>query len=86
MAAGLQVWDASGNIILDTSDYTFRYMGAYGFTISSSSDTIVSISGIAAGTHFATCDVGYPVVETNQVRVCPQFNASGAATLHLFRI
>lgn len=86
MAAGLQVWDASGNIILDTSDYTFRFVSSHTFTISGSSDVIVSVSGIAAGTHFATTVKGFPVVETNQVRIKPQFNASGTDTLFVFRI
>jgi hypothetical protein len=88
MAAGLQVWDASGNIILDTSDQTFRYIGSYGFTVSSSdnSSTVVSVPGVSPGTHFATSSIGLPVVETNQVRVYGQIGSSGSGTFYVFRI
>lgn len=87
MSAGIQIFDSSGSIILDSDDYTFRYIGSYTFTANPAADVVVSISGIAAGTHFATCDIGFPVVETNQVTIKPQF-ASGTptVTLYLFRI
>lgn len=87
MAAGLQVWDASGNIVFDTSDYTFRYMGSYTFTNNPTADVTVSTPGTVAGTYFATCDTGFPVVGTNQVVIKPQFGSgTGTKTLYIFRI
>jgi len=87
MAAGLQVWNAAGSLIFDTSDYTFRYMGAFTFTNNPTSDVTVSTPGSVAGTYFATTDVGFPVVGTNQVVIKPQFGTDGLThTLHLFRI
>ena len=87
MAAGLQVWDASGNIILDTTDITFRYMGSTTFTNNPAADVVVSTPGTVAGTYFATCDLGFPVVGTNQVVIKPQFGSgTPTVTLHLFRI
>ena len=33
MAQGLQIWDASGNLILDTSDNTIKEVGHYAATV-----------------------------------------------------
>ena len=83
----MQIFDAMGNIVLDGSDMTFRFVGQYSFTTSQTSDVIVSVPGVAAGTHFATCDSGFPVVETNQVRIHPEFGANGLTVqLYIFRV
>lgn len=87
MGQGLQIWDASGNLTFDTSDFTFRYLGSYTFTANPSADVTVSTPGTAAGTHFATCDTGFPVVGTDQVVIKPQFGSgTGTKTLYIFRI
>ena len=46
MAYGLQIWDASGNVRLDTSDREFRYVAFYTGSVSASSSTNVSVSGL----------------------------------------
>ena len=46
MAYGLNVWDASGNVRLDTSDREFRYVAFYTGSVSASSSTNVSVSGL----------------------------------------
>lgn len=87
MPQGLQVFDAAGNITLDTSDFTFRYIGSYTFTANPSADVTVSTPGTVAGLYFATCDTGFPVVGTDQVVIKPQFGSgTGTKTLYLFRI
>lgn len=87
MGQGLQVWDASGNIILDTSDQTFRYMGVYTFTANPSADVTVSTPGTVADIYFATCDTGFPVVGTDQVVIKPQFGSgTGTKNLYIFRV
>jgi hypothetical protein len=87
MAYGIQINDSSGSVILDSDDYTFRYVTSTTFTNNPTTAVVVSVSGIAAGTHFATCSTGFPVVETNQVRIHPQFGSgTGTITLYIFRI
>tara|TARA_B110000285_G_C15024793_1_gene563555 strand:- start:916 stop:1197 length:282 start_codon:yes stop_codon:yes gene_type:complete len=46
MAYGLKVWDSSNNIRLDTSDREFRYVAFYTGSVSASSSTNVSVSGL----------------------------------------
>ena len=46
MAYGLNVWDASGNVRLDTSNREFRYVAFYTGSVSASSSTNVSVSGL----------------------------------------
>jgi len=50
MAAGLQVWDASGNLILDTSTIVGRIIGIIDASASSGSATV---AGLDQGTPFA---------------------------------
>ena len=46
MAYGLKVWDSSNNIRLDSSDREFRYVAFYTGSVSASSSTNVSVSGL----------------------------------------
>jgi len=46
MAYGLKVYDASSNIRLDTTDREFRYVAFYTGSVSASSSTNVSVSGL----------------------------------------
>ena len=46
MAYGLQVWDANGNVRLDTSDREFRYVAFYTGSVSANSSANVSVSGL----------------------------------------
>lgn len=46
MAYGLQIWDASGNVRLDTSDREFRYVAFYTGSVSANSSANVSVSGL----------------------------------------
>ena len=87
MAEGIQIFDGSGNVVLDSNDYTFRYIGTYGFTNNPSGDVVVSVPGVVAGVFFAVLITGFAVVETNQVRIKPQFGSgTGANSFDLFRI
>ena len=55
MAYGLKVYDASFNIRLDTTDREFRYVAFYTGSVSASSSTNVSVSGLTNdGTHTHT--------------------------------
>lgn len=90
MSYGLKVWDSSGNVTLDSTDQTFRYLGSYAFTPSQTVDVVVSVSGADPATHFAACAAsqsGLAVVETNQIRIYPGFVSSGSSdVVHLFRL
>ena len=46
MAYGLKVWDSNQNIRLDTTDREFRYVAFYTGSVSASSSTNVSVSGL----------------------------------------
>ena len=46
MAYGLKVYDASGNVRLDTTDREFRYISFHTGTVSASSSVNVSVSGM----------------------------------------
>ncbi len=87
MSYGMQISDSSGNVILDSDDFTFRFVGQYSYTNDQSADVVVSIPGIVVGTHFATCERGFPIVEADQVRIKPEFGSpSSSFPLYLFRI
>lgn len=87
MSYGLLILDAAGGTILDSEDYTFRYMGEYTYTNDPNADVVIPITSIGPVTHFATCTLGFPVVETNQVVIKPQFGSgTSTATFYLFRI
>jgi|TARA_R110000744_G_scaffold287339_1_gene398503 hypothetical protein len=47
MAYGLQIWDSSGNVRLDTSDRECRYVGFFTGSVGPSSSVTVTVSGMA---------------------------------------
>lgn len=54
MAAGLQCWDAQGNICVDLADYYLRYVGSGTITMPSVGySTTQSWPGISPDTHIA---------------------------------
>lgn len=63
MSAGLQVWDASGNLVFDTADQIVRFLGE--LTISANGST--TNSDLTSGTPFA---IIFPSIENT-------FGASG---------
>ena len=46
MAYGLRVWDANGNVRLDTTDREFRYVSAYAGTLAAGSSQNIPVSGL----------------------------------------
>lgn len=53
MAQGLQVWDASGNLIVDTGDALGKVLGVA--TITAGTDGSVTNAGFALGDPFWQC-------------------------------
>lgn len=87
MAEGIQVFDGSANLVLDSNDYTFRFIGTYSFTNNPNGDVVVSVPGVVPGIYFAVITTGFAIVETNQVRIKPQFGTgTGANSFDLFSI
>ena len=59
MAYGLQIWDASGNVRLDTSDRECRYVGFFTGSVSSSSSVAVTVSGMATDGTWGLNELAY---------------------------
>jgi len=47
MAYGLNVWDASGNVRLDTTDREVRFVALYTGTTAGNSTTTITVSGMS---------------------------------------
>jgi hypothetical protein len=47
MAYGLKVYDASGNVRLDTTDRECRYVGFYTGSVASSSTSNIAVTGMS---------------------------------------
>jgi hypothetical protein len=90
MAFGLQIFDSSGNFQLDVGDLTFRYRASYSYTADGTNDVLISAPGAVPGRWFAismTPNTGFPVVETDQIRIKRAFFGGGiASTVHLFSL
>lgn len=67
MPAGLQVWDGSGNIMLDTSTIIGRTLGIIDASASSGS---ANVPGLDQGTPFAI-----PLLGQNAYPTTPQYDA-----------
>ena len=59
MAYGLQIWDSSGNVRLDTSDRECRYVGFFTGSVSSSSSVAVTVSGMATDGTWGLNELAY---------------------------
>lgn len=46
MAYGLKIWDANGNVRLDTTDRQFRYVAYYSGTVPNNSTVTINVSGM----------------------------------------
>jgi len=76
MGQGLQIWDGSGNLVLDTAHRLTRILGMFD---TGTSDGSVSFPGLATGTGFyvkLTPDLGNapPVVTISGTTVSWTFN------------
>ena len=47
MAYGLKVYDASGNVRLDTTDREFRYVANYSGNLAANTTTNITVSGLS---------------------------------------
>lgn len=89
MSYGVRMRDAAGDITLELSDSTFRYMGFYNYAPSTSAEVFISIPGISPATHFASAEApnyGFPAVESGGVRIYPGFFSAASSAIYLFRI
>lgn len=90
MSYGLQVWDASGALVLDVSDRISRFVGTYSYSIpNGSTETTVSVPGAESSTWFAYTHAHTENAEvvTNGVRVArPSSAGSTSGTLYVFRM
>ncbi|QDH94255.1 hypothetical protein [Escherichia phage vB_EcoS_PHB17] len=54
MPAGLQAWDASGNLIVDLGDYTVKFVGKYTITFPKGQNvSSFAVNGINGNNSFA---------------------------------
>lgn len=55
MAAGLQCWDASGNLVVDLGDYSTRFIGRYNVNFPRSVDRVqLNVPGVTDSNSFAS--------------------------------
>ncbi len=71
MAAGLQLWDSSGNLLLDTSTRTGFVLGRVDI-ISTNQNGSVTESAFGDGTPFY-----FVLMSGNQGQTCPDISFSG---------
>lgn len=55
MPAGLQAWDASGNLVADLGDFSTRFVGRYNVSFPRSTRVVqLSVAGLTGANSFAT--------------------------------
>jgi hypothetical protein len=55
MPAGLQAWDADGNLVVDLGDYTVKFVGRYSMSIASNASvSSITVNGIDGNNSFAS--------------------------------
>jgi len=59
MAYGLQIWDSSGNVRLDTSDRECRYVGFFTGSVGAGSSVTVTVSGMATDGTWGLNELAY---------------------------
>lgn len=59
MAYGLKIYDASGNIRLDTTDRECRYVGLFTGSVGSSSSVTVTVSGMSTNGTWGLNELAY---------------------------
>tara|TARA_R110002153_G_scaffold105017_2_gene243219 strand:+ start:181 stop:462 length:282 start_codon:yes stop_codon:yes gene_type:complete len=65
MAYGLQIWDASGNVRMDTTDREVRFVAYYTGSTAANSSTTISVAGLSNDGTWGLNDTAYGNVDAS---------------------
>jgi hypothetical protein len=92
MAYGLKVYDASGNVRLDTTDREFRYVADYSGLLAANSTVNVTVTGLSTDGTWGVNEQGHTIMDidisisTNTLTVENTSSYSRPWSVQVFRI